>query len=344
MNAPLVSVIVPMYKTEPFIKECAVSLTKQTLRDIEIIFVNDGSPDQSGRIAEQFAAEDARIRVIHKENGGLSSARNAGIKAARGRYIGFADGDDYAAETMFERLYEEAEKNRLDIAGCGYYKETPSKERTYMPPSLPPGRIFTAAEMTELLTRAHEHRFIWYVWRYIYRREALQGLLFHEDIRFAEDSPFNLAAFKQASRIKVIDEGLYVYRENPQSLTETPFKPHLDDELQKQYEAKMAFYEANGLTDACRGDIDTYLCKHQIPMLIANACAAPQPSHQITAHIGRILTYDMVKTAVRSTPCRHKQLLAGERVVLGLCKMRLPLLLHAFFERKTKEKGSAEGA
>ncbi len=106
----------------------------------------------------------------------------------------------------------------------------------------------------------------------------------------------------------------------------------------------MAFYEANGLTDACRSDIDTYLCKHQIPMLIANACAAPQLSHQITAHIGRILTYDMVKMAVRRTPCRHKQLLAGERVVLGLCKMRLPLLLHAFFERKSKEKGSAEGA
>lgn len=344
MNAPLVSVIVPMYKTEPFIKACAVSLTKQTLKDIEIIFVNDGSPDQSGRMAEQFAAEDARIRVIHQENGGLSSARNAGIKAARGRYIGFVDGDDYVTETMFERLYEEAEKNRLDIAGCGYYKETPSKERTYMPPSIPPGRVFTAAEMTDLLIRAHEHRFIWYVWRYIYRREALQGLLFHEDIRFAEDSPFNLAAFRHAARVKVIDEGLYIYRENSKSLTETPFKPHLDDELQKQYEAKMAFYEANGLTDACRSDINTYLCKHQIPMLIANACAAPQPSHEITAHIGRILTYDMVKTAVRSTPCRHKQLLAGERVVLGLCKMRLPLLLHAFFDRKTKEKGSAEGA
>lgn len=137
MTAPLVSVIVPMYKTEPFIKECAVSLTKQTLRDIEIIFVDDGSPDQSGRMAEQFAAEDARIRVIHKENGGLSSAQCRN-KAARGRYIGFADGDDYVTETMFERLYEEAEKNRLDIAGCGYYKEKPSKKRTYMPPSIPP--------------------------------------------------------------------------------------------------------------------------------------------------------------------------------------------------------------
>ena len=131
MTAPLVSVIVPMYKTEPFMKECAVSLTKQTLRDIEIIFVNDGSPDQSGRIAEQFAAEDARIRVIHKENGSALQCRNK----SRPRYIGFADGDDYVTETMFERLYEEAEKNRLDIAGCGYYKETPSKKRTYMPPS-----------------------------------------------------------------------------------------------------------------------------------------------------------------------------------------------------------------
>ncbi|MBT2572768.1 glycosyltransferase [Bacillus sp. ISL-51] len=344
MTAPLVSIIVPMYRTEPFIRECAASLMKQTLTSVEIIFVNDGSPDQSGRIAEELAAQDARIQVIHKENGGLSSARNAGIKAARGRYIGFVDGDDYVSDTMFERLYEEAEKERLDIAGCGFYKETPLKERTYVRPPLPAGRIFTKADMTDQLTRAHELRFIWYVWRYIYRRDALNGLLFDEEIRFAEDSPFNLAAFRKAARVKVIDEGLYIYRENPQSLTEIPFKPHLDEQLQKQYEAKMAFYEVNGLTEACRTDIDTYLCKHQIPMLLANACASPQPSHEITDHIRRILSYDMVKAAVRNTPCRHKQLLTGERVVLGLCKMRLPILLQAFFERKTKEKGSAEGA
>lgn len=81
---PLVSIIVPMYNVEPFIEECIDSLLRQTLSDIEIILVNDGTPDRSGEIAEDYAKRDARIRVIHQANGGLSSARNTGIKAARG--------------------------------------------------------------------------------------------------------------------------------------------------------------------------------------------------------------------------------------------------------------------
>lgn len=171
---PLVSIIVPMYNVEPFIEECIDSLLRQTLSDIEIILVNDGTPDRSGEIAEDYAKRDARIRVIHQANGGLSSARNTGIKAARGTYIGFVDGDDYVSSAMFQRLTEEAEQNQLDIVGCGFYKQS-SDRRTYVPPQLEANRVLTKPEMTEQLKHAHETRFIWYVWRYLYRRELLKG-------------------------------------------------------------------------------------------------------------------------------------------------------------------------
>ncbi|MCY9111800.1 glycosyltransferase [Bacillus atrophaeus] len=339
---PLVSIIVPMYNVESFIEECAESLLRQTLSSIEIIFVNDGSPDRSADIAEAYAKRDARIQVIHKPNGGLSSARNAGMKIARGTYIGFVDGDDYVEETMFQRLAEEAEKDRLDIAGCGFYKQT-SQRRTYVPPQLETARVLTREDIVERLKQAHESRFIWYVWRYLYRREMLErvNLSFDEEIRFAEDSPFNLSAFFAAKRVKMLDEGLYMYRENPESLTEAPYKPLMDENLQKQYMAKTAFYENHGLTDMCKEDLETYICKHQIPMLLANACASSQSSREIKTRIRHVLSYAMVQEAVRNTSWRHKKLLKGERVVLGLCKLRQPFLLKLFFERQGKPKGSA---
>ncbi|MDR4433076.1 glycosyltransferase [Bacillus tequilensis] len=342
---PLASVIVPMYNVEPFIEECIDSLQRQTLSDIEIILVNDGSPDRSGELAENYAKRDARIRVIHQTNGGLSAARNAGIRAAKGTYIGFVDGDDYVSSDMFQRLIEEAEQNQLDIAGCGFYKQS-ADGQTYVPPQLDTNRVLTKPEIAERLKHAHETRFIWYVWRYVYRRELLDrtNLMFDEDIRFAEDSPFNLSAFCGAKRVKMLDEGLYIYRENPNSLTEVPYKPAMDEQIQKQYQAKMAFYNHHGLAGACKEDLNVYICRHQLPMLLANACASPNPPKDIKKQIRRILSYHMVRQAVRHTPVQHKQLLRGERLVLALCKWRLIFLIKLFFEQRGTMKGSAKQA
>ncbi|CAN2250448.1 putative glycosyl transferase involved in biofilm matrix formation [Bacillus subtilis] len=342
---PVVSIVVPMYNVEPFIEECIDSLLRQTLSDIEIILVNDGTPDRSGEIAEDYAKRDARIRVMHQANGGLSSARNAGIKAARGTYIGFVDGDDYVSSAMFQRLIDEAEENRLDIAGCGFYKQS-ADSRVYVPPQLDTNRVLTKAEIAERLKHAHETRFIWYVWRYVYRRELLEraNLLFDEDIRFAEDSPFNLSAFFEAERVKMLDEGLYIYRENPNSLTEMPYKPAMDEQIQKQYQAKIAFYNHYGLAGVCKEDLNVYICKHQLPMLLANACASPNPPKDIKKQIRQILSYDMVRQAVRNTPFQHEKLLRGERLVLGLCKLRLIFLIKLFFEQRGTMKGSAKQA
>lgn len=102
---PTISVIVPVYKVEPYIRKCVDSILGQTFSDIQVILVDDGSPDQCGKICDEYAKQDNRVEVIHKENGGLSDARNAGIPYAKGEYIIFLDSDDYIENDMFEYMY-----------------------------------------------------------------------------------------------------------------------------------------------------------------------------------------------------------------------------------------------
>ena len=114
----LVSVIVPVYKVEKYLSKCLDSIVNQTYKNLEIILVDDGSPDNSGKICDEYAQKDSRIKVIHKENGGLSSARNAGLDIATGEYIAFADSDDSVHLDFVEKLYRAIKEENADIACC----------------------------------------------------------------------------------------------------------------------------------------------------------------------------------------------------------------------------------
>lgn len=118
---PKVSVIIPVYNVERYVEKSIQSVLNQSMKDIEIILVNDGSTDKSGEICDRYGEKEERIIVIHKENGGLSSARNVGVKAASGDYIGFIDSDDYIESVMYETLYQMAERDSADVAVCGVY-------------------------------------------------------------------------------------------------------------------------------------------------------------------------------------------------------------------------------
>lgn len=118
-----ISIIVPVYNVEKYLKKCVDSILNQTFQDFELILVDDGSPDNSGYICDQYAEEDPRIRVIHKENGGLSSARNVGIDISRGKFLSFIDSDDYIDSDMIKILYNDIIENETDISVVGYYDE-----------------------------------------------------------------------------------------------------------------------------------------------------------------------------------------------------------------------------
>ena len=119
MNEPLISVLVPVYKTKEYLRRCVESICNQTYGNLEIILVDDGSPDDSGVLCDRLALEDARIRVVHKANGGLASARNAGIDAMTGEFAAFVDSDDHIAPEMIRSLYELCVTHQADIACCG---------------------------------------------------------------------------------------------------------------------------------------------------------------------------------------------------------------------------------
>lgn len=122
MENPKVSIIVPIYNVEKYLDRCMDSLLNQTLKDIEIIMVDDGSPDNCPKMCDEYAKKDARIKVVHKKNGGLADARNAGLDVAIGRYIAFVDSDDFVKTEMYEQLYDQAEKAKADTIYCGFYK------------------------------------------------------------------------------------------------------------------------------------------------------------------------------------------------------------------------------
>ena len=116
---PKISVIVPVYNCKKYIKKCVDSIINQTFKDLEIILIDDGSTDESGKICDELKLKDSRIKVIHQENKGVSAARNEGVKASSGDYISFVDGDDYLSEDMYEFLYDNLKKSGADISVCG---------------------------------------------------------------------------------------------------------------------------------------------------------------------------------------------------------------------------------
>ena len=116
-----VSIVVPVYNVQRYLKECIDSIIRQTLKEIEIICVDDGSTDDSGNILDDYAKIDSRIKVIHKNNTGYGNSMNIGFDAANGEYIGIVESDDYADECMFEKLYGIAKENELDVVKSGYY-------------------------------------------------------------------------------------------------------------------------------------------------------------------------------------------------------------------------------
>lgn len=120
-NKPLISVIVPVYNVQKYVRKSVESILQQTYKNLEIILVDDGSTDESGKICDMLARSDNRVTVIHKKNGGLSDARNAGLDRATGELIGFVDSDDYIEKNMYEVLEERMRINEADISCCGRY-------------------------------------------------------------------------------------------------------------------------------------------------------------------------------------------------------------------------------
>ncbi len=245
-EAAKISVIIPVYKVEKYLDRCIESVVNQTYTNLEIILVDDGSPDRSGEICDAWAHRDKRIRVIHQKNGGLSAARNAGLDIACGDYIGFVDSDDYIHQDMYLSMYQKAISCRSDIVVCGF-------ERVDEKGNSISGAGFSPNSESQFSTIST--RIMCVVWNKLYRGELFDCLRFpvgkvYEDV-------FVMPRLLQTSRnTNVIRESLYFYRQSADSITRSGNTVKKFDLCEAYYEA-VVFYESIA-RDECLTDISNY--------------------------------------------------------------------------------------
>lgn len=209
---PKVSIVVPMYGVEPFLNKCVDSLLAQSLHDIEIILVDDGSPDRCGEIAEEYAIKDNRVKVIHQKNSGLGPARNTGMAAATGEYIGFVDSDDWANNCMFERLYNAAKKNNADIAVGGHCDWREGKVIRSKRHPLAGKTVMDRSEIDEIRRNLYgrsiddkvTEAFPMSVWIAVYRKTLIDNNQLKFKNIISEDVIFNISAYKFANKMYLI--------------------------------------------------------------------------------------------------------------------------------------------
>jgi len=203
----LVSVIVPVYKAEPYIMKCIDSILNQTFKDLEIILVDDGSPDRCGEICDEYAKKDKRIKVIHKKNGGSSSARNAGLAIARGNYIGFVDSDDYIEPDMYENLIDTSLKFKSEVSSV-LYRRVDEKGNVKDSTRVDIKNKFLSAEeyLKELLLHIGDVS----VCTKLFRKSVIEGLEF-EVKKSNEDLLFMLEVIQRIDGIHLITKVGYNY-------------------------------------------------------------------------------------------------------------------------------------
>lgn len=244
MTTPLISVIVPVYRVEEYLERCVKSILSQTYKNLEVILVDDGSPDQCPAICDACAEKDARVKVIHQENKGLSGARNAGIDAASGEYLAFVDSDDYVSPHFIEELYQLLQDTGCAIGQCrfsyvkgdGLVEEGDSAFCIYRGESL----------MEQLYGPEEKATCFVVAWNKLYRAELFKetGIRYPEG-RIHEDEATTYRLFHEAKKLAFLDQALYgYYTENGGSITSVFSAKRL--QWLTAHEERIAFFKKNG--------------------------------------------------------------------------------------------------
>ncbi len=223
MMEPFVSIIVPVYKVpEQYLRKCIESTMTQTLKNIEILLVDDGSPDQCGKICDEYAEKDKRIQVLHKKNGGLSSARNYGCKAAHGKWIMFVDGDDWIEPDMCQTMYSVGEEKQVQLVMCGIMKDYGKSAAEYKF-YLEDGKVYKDQEckwLQQQLLVYNGNIAVAYS-KLIDRKLLIDNQIFHDEVlrQGAEGLEFNLRLFEKLESATFINKPFYHYIYNENSIS-----------------------------------------------------------------------------------------------------------------------------
>ena len=271
-NKIKISVVVPAYNVEKYIEKALRSIMEQSLKEIEIIVINDGSKDNTLNIIKKLILEDSRIVLIDKKNGGVSQARNDGIKKARGEYISFIDGDDWIEKDFYKDCYKYGVKNNLDIIATDAYIDYFRKKRTKYLKEFETEEIISGKKY---LSQLYKNNCLKVVWNKIIKKDIFikNNLFFLENVPSGEDMNLTIKLGYVTSRIGKVNKAYYHYIQYPQSVTKQKtankiypflksfddireFIKKIDDNLLKQDEEKIYKYEVNSIQNFVVKDSD----------------------------------------------------------------------------------------
>ena len=247
-----ISVIVPVYNVEDYLETCVRSIQNSTYQDWECVLVDDGSTDQSSELCDKFEKEDERIRTIHKNNGGLTSARVVGFAATSAEYVCFVDSDDYIADNMFERLLQIIEQEEADVVVCSHYQDVEGelKEDTFTYTK----KIVNQDELMDdyvlpIIGKIYAPGYVnypGYVWGRLYRRSCVSNQCFVSEREvYTEDDLFQMYLSENIHKVVFTNEKLCYYRVNPNSLTHV-YRRNMWCMLKKRHNRVLEFLEKHG--------------------------------------------------------------------------------------------------
>lgn len=325
---PFFSIIVPIYKVEKYLRKCVESILSQTFRDIEVILVDDGSPDSCPRICDEYARRDSRVKVIHKKNGGLINARKSGLEAANGEYIGFVDGDDWIEPDMYAFFAKAIEKYSPDMVLSDFYYDYGDKlinseqlfeqefyDKQALKDKLYPKMLFSGTYYKFGVNPC--------CWSKVYKKELLEKNLPQVDgrIKMGEDAAFTYPCLLDAQRVAAIKTPQYHYMSNPDSMTKS-YDKDLKDIIFLPYAHIIKKCRANG---ADLGKQPDYYLLYLVNLLIRNETEAKNGKDTLNKVISNQDIINAAKAVNLSSLPLHMKLLAIS------CKYKSKLGLFLYF-------------
>lgn len=294
---PEISIIVPVYRAEKYLNACVDSILNQTYSDFELVLIEDGSPDQSGAICDEYAQKDDRVRVIHQPNQGQAAARNHALPMTQGKWLCYVDSDDAIHPQMLEQLHRAAEKSGAGISMCQFL-EAPEPPEDYEQPAEFSYTLLTMDEKT--LTELHDRDQYpgWVACAKLIRRELVEGYPFHTG-RVYEDNEAVTRWLLPAKTLAMLPTQLYFYRTNPESTTKSQFSLKRLDYLWA-LESMISYFQSVGFHTLAQRFVERYVeAAASACYGVRNELKRPERANGILADVQRFLRRENLKLTRR---------------------------------------------
>ena len=317
VSNPLISVIIPVYKVEKYLDKCIDSVINQTYNNLEIILVDDGSPDNCPKMCDEYAKKDKRIKVIHKENGGVGSARNKGIEKSTGDYITFVDSDDWIEKEFIHEMLDIANKYKADYVTCGYYRVYENKKEI-INGNLEEIVIDSKEYVNKLLNVQNGYGFCHMK---LIRKKVIKNVIFNEKLVVGEDALFNIELCKHINKAVILNKSLYNYFFNSNSVVRKYDEKYVDKYLNSmKYMSEYIEKNYNNIETII--NLYNYIVYH-VMLICVNYCYHPKNNNKYKS-LKKVCNIELFNEAIKKS--NYNELSLTRKVTLFTLKFKLYFL------------------